>query len=130
IEPEMAFYEHEDSLKVQEQYVEYIVTDVLEHCQFDLEALDRDTSILRKIKAPFPRITYTDAIELLKDKGFDDIEWGEDFGAPHETEIANHFDLPVFIVNRSEERRVGKECRWQCAQYADTQKEREMMENE
>src|SRR5690625_3532963 len=103
IEPEMAFYNHEDSLKVQEEYVEYLVTDVLEHCRLDLEALGRDTSVLEKIQTPFPRITYTDAIELLKEKGFDDIEWGEDFGAPHETEIANHFDLPVFIVNYPKE---------------------------
>lgn len=99
IEPEMAFYEHEDSLKVQENFVSYLVQEVLENCRLDLEALDRDTTALKKIQAPFPRITYTDAVELLKDKGFEDIEWGEDFGAPHETEIANHFDKPVFIVN-------------------------------
>lgn len=103
IEPEMAFYNHEDSLEVQEQYVGYLVQNVLEHCSLDLEALGRDTSVLEKIKAPFPRITYTEAVELLKEKGFDDIEWGEDFGAPHETEIANHFELPVFIVNYPEE---------------------------
>lgn len=99
IEPEMAFYEHEDSLKVQEDYVSYLVQRVLENCQLDLEALDRDTSVLEKIKAPFPRITYTEAIDLLKEKGYDDIEWGDDFGAPHETEIANHYDKPVFILN-------------------------------
>ncbi len=103
IEPEMAFYEHDDSLEVQEQYVEYVVQNVLEHCSLDLEALGRDTSALEKIKAPFPRITYTDAIDLLHEKGFDDIEWGDDFGAPHETEIANHYDKPVFIVNYPKE---------------------------
>lgn len=99
IEPEMAFYEHDDSLEVQEQYVEYVVTNVLEHCKLDLEALGRNTSVLEKIKAPFPRITYTEAIDLLHEKGFDDIEWGDDFGAPHETEIASHYDKPVFIIN-------------------------------
>ena len=99
IEPEMAFYEHDDSLEVQEQYVEYVVQNVLEHCKLDLEALGRDTSVLEKIKAPFPRITYTEAIDLLHEKGFDDIEWGDDFGAPHETEIASHYDKPVFIIN-------------------------------
>ena len=103
IEPEMAFYNHEDSLKVQEQYVEYLVQQVLEHCRLDLGILDRDTSVLEKIRAPFPRITYTEAVELLHEKGFDDIEWGEDFGAPHETEIANHFDKPVFITNYPKE---------------------------
>ena len=99
IEPEMAFYEHDDSLEVQEQYVEYVVQNVLEYCKLDLEALGRDTSVLEKIKAPFPRITYTEAIDLLHEKGFDDIEWGDDFGAPHETEIASHYDKPVFIIN-------------------------------
>lgn len=99
IEPEMAFYNHEDSLVVQEQYVQYLAEKVLENCKLDLQALDRDTSALEKIKAPFPRISYTDAIELLHEKGFEDIEWGDDFGSPHETEIANSFDQPVFIVN-------------------------------
>ncbi|WP_020008322.1 asparagine--tRNA ligase [Salinicoccus albus] len=103
IEPEMAFYNHEDSLQVQEQYVEYLVQNVITSCRLDLEALGRNTSVLERIKAPFPRITYTEAIELLKEKGFDDIEWGEDFGAPHETEIATHFDQPVFIVNYPKE---------------------------
>lgn len=99
IEPEMAFYNHEDSLVVQEQYVEYLAKNVLENCKLDLEALGRDTTALEKIKAPFPRISYTEAIDLLHDKGFDDIEWGDDFGSPHETEIANSFEKPVFIVN-------------------------------
>lgn len=99
IEPEMAFFEHDDSLEVQEQYIEYVVQNVLEHCKLDLEALGRETAVLEKIKAPFPRISYTEAIDLLHEKGFDDIEWGDDFGAPHETEIANHYDKPVFIVN-------------------------------
>lgn len=99
IEPEMAFYEHEDSLKVQEEFVAYIVKSVLKNCQLDLKVLERDTEKLEKITTPFPRITYTDAIKMLHEMGFDDIEWGDDFGAPHETAIANHFDLPVFIVN-------------------------------
>ncbi|WP_082234021.1 asparagine--tRNA ligase [Halobacillus massiliensis] len=99
IEPEMAFMDHEDSLQVQEQYVSHIVESVLENCKLDLEALGRDTTALEKIKAPFPRISYDKAIDLLKEKGFNDIEWGEDFGAPHETAIAESFDKPVFITN-------------------------------
>lgn len=99
IEPEMAFYEHEDSLEVQEQYVEYIVQSVLKNCSLELNRLERDTSKLEKIVAPFPRITYDDAIKLLHDKGFDDIQWGDDFGAPHETAVADHFDKPVFITH-------------------------------
>ncbi|MCP8616668.1 asparagine--tRNA ligase [Salirhabdus salicampi] len=99
IEPEMAFMDHEDSLQLQEQYVFFVVQSVLNNCKIELETLERDTSKLESITAPFPRITYDDAVQLLKDKGYDDIEWGDDFGAPHETAIAESFDKPVFIVN-------------------------------
>lgn len=99
IEPEMAFMDHNDSLEVQEQYVSHVVQSVLENCKLELHALERDTEKLEKIQAPFPRITYDDAIQLLKEKGFDDIEWGEDFGAPHETAIAESYDKPVFITH-------------------------------
>ncbi|WP_226034718.1 asparagine--tRNA ligase [Aquibacillus saliphilus] len=99
IEPEMAFMDHEDSLVVQEQYVSYIVKSVLEKCKIELDTLGRDVEKLEKIQAPFPRITYDEAIELLKENGFDDVEWGEDFGAPHETAIAKSFDKPVFITH-------------------------------
>ncbi len=99
IEPEMAFVEFNENLEVQEQYVSYIVQAVLENCVIELKTLGRDTSKLEKIKAPFPRITYDDAIKFLHEKGFDDIEWGDDFGAPHETAIAESFDKPVFITH-------------------------------
>ncbi|MFF5995483.1 asparagine--tRNA ligase [Lysinibacillus sp. KU-BSD001] len=98
IEPEMAFVEFEENLEVQEQYVEHIVQSVLKNCKLDLERLGRDTSKLENIKAPFPRISYDDAITFLHEQGFDDIEWGDDFGAPHETAIANAYDKPVFIT--------------------------------
>lgn len=99
IEPEMAFVDHEESLEIQEQYVSFIAQNVLENCKLELDVLERDTSKLEAIKAPFPRISYDDAIKLLQEKGFTDIEWGEDFGAPHETAIAESFDKPVFITN-------------------------------
>ena len=76
IEPEMAFVEFEENLKVQEQYVAYIVQSVLKNCQLELNTLGRDTTKLEKIKAPFPRITYDDAIKFLHEKGFDDITVG------------------------------------------------------
>ncbi len=98
IEPEMAFVEFEENLEVQEQYVSHIVQSVLKNCQQDLERLGRDTSKLENIKAPFPRISYDDAIKFLHEQGFDDIQWGDDFGAPHETAIANAYDKPVFIT--------------------------------
>ena len=97
IEPEMAFVEHEESLEVQEQYVTHVVQSVLQNCPLELERLDRDLSKLEKIQAPFPRISYDDAITFLHENGFDDIKWGDDFGAPHETAIAESFDMPVFI---------------------------------
>ncbi|MBA4536114.1 asparagine--tRNA ligase [Bacillus aquiflavi] len=99
IEPEMAFCKFEDSLVIQEEYVSYLVQAVLKNCNLELQTLGRDISKLEKIKAPFPRITYDDAIKRLHEKGFNDIEWGDDFGAPHETVIAESFDKPVFITH-------------------------------
>lgn len=98
IEPEMAFVDHEENLNVQEQYVSYIAQSVLKNCQLELKALGRDISKLENIQAPFPRITYDDAIKFLQENGHE-IEWGEDFGAPHETAIAESFDKPVFITH-------------------------------
>lgn len=99
IEPEMAFVEFEEILEVQEQYVSYIVQSVLKNCKIELERLDRDVSKLEHIQAPFPRISYDDAITFLHEKGFNDIKWGDDFGAPHETAIAEHYEKPVFITH-------------------------------
>lgn len=99
IEPEMAFVEFEESLEIQEQYVTHVVQSVMQNCPLELERLDRDLSKLEKIKAPFPRISYDDAITFLHDNGFEDIKWGDDFGAPHETAIAESYDMPVFITH-------------------------------
>ncbi|MFC4322689.1 asparagine--tRNA ligase [Litchfieldia salsa] len=99
IEPEMAFYQFEDNLKVQEEYVSFIVQAVLDNCSLELQTLGRDTTKLEKIVAPFPRISYDDAIKFLHDKGFTDIQWGDDFGAPHETAIAENYEMPVFITH-------------------------------
>ncbi|GAA4857403.1 asparagine--tRNA ligase [Paenibacillus vulneris] len=98
IEPEMAFVTHEENLEVQEQFVSHIIQSVLENCGKELEVLERDTSKLRNIQAPFPRITYDEAVQFLKANGHE-IEWGEDFGAPHETAIAEKYDKPVFITH-------------------------------
>lgn len=99
IEPEMAFVEFEENLKVQEEYVSYLVQSVLKNCPVELKTLGRDTAKLEKITAPFPRITYDAAIEFLHEKGFNDIQWGDDFGAPHETAIAENYEKPVFITH-------------------------------
>jgi asparaginyl-tRNA synthetase len=99
IEPEMAFYQFEDNLKVQEEYVSHVVQSVLTNCKLELNVLGRDTSKLEQIKAPFPRISYDEALKFLHEKGFTDIQWGDDFGAPHETAIAESYDKPVFITH-------------------------------
>ncbi|MBP2017594.1 asparaginyl-tRNA synthetase [Symbiobacterium terraclitae] len=102
VEPEAAYFTHEDNMKLQEEMVSYVVQRVLERRAADLKVLGRDTSMLEKVKPPFPRITYTEAVELLKKlhKPGDDwepIPWGEDFGAPHETVLTQQFDKPVFV---------------------------------
>ena len=96
IEAEMAYFDMEDSMKLQEDMVHYAIERVLERCQKELAILERDVERLKKIQKPFPRISYTDAVELLKKAG-EDFTWGEDFGAPHETIISSHFDAPVFV---------------------------------
>ena len=99
IEPEMAFIEFKENLEVQEQFVSSIVQSVLKNCQLELNTLGRDIAKLEQIQAPFPRITYDEAVKFLHEQGFDDIQWGDDFGAPHETAIAESYDKPVFITH-------------------------------
>jgi asparaginyl-tRNA synthetase len=98
IEPEMAFVDHEENLNVQEQFIGHIVDRVLSNCKAELAVLERDVAALERVKPPFPRITYDKALELLQEIGMD-LPWGEDFGAPHETAIAEKFDRPVFITH-------------------------------
>lgn len=97
VEPEMAYVSHSENMAIQEQFVQHIVRHVLENCKLELKTIERDISKLEQVIAgPFPIITYDEAIELLHQKGHD-LPWGEDFGAPHETEIVSHFDRPVFV---------------------------------
>ncbi|MDO3678092.1 asparagine--tRNA ligase [Paenibacillus ehimensis] len=98
IEPEMAFVTHEENLQVQEQFVSHIVQSVLQNCRKELETLERDTTKLEKVVGPFPRITYDEAVKFLQESGHE-FEWGEDFGAPHETAIAEKYEKPVFITH-------------------------------
>lgn len=98
IEPEMAFVDHEENLRVQEQFIAHVVGRVLDKCRPELAVLERDVSALERVLPPFPRITYDKALELLKELGME-LPWGEDFGAPHETAIAEKFDRPVFITH-------------------------------
>ncbi|MEM1538922.1 MAG: asparagine--tRNA ligase [Candidatus Bathyarchaeia archaeon] len=96
VEPEIAFCDFEENLKVQEEMVTYIVKTVLEKRRRELETLKRDIEPLKKVEPPFERISYTEAIELLQKAGAK-IEWGEDLGAPHERFISLQFEKPVFV---------------------------------
>ncbi len=96
VEPEMAFYNFEDNLKLQEGMVTYIVRRVLKKRRRELETLKRDLKPLKKVEPPFDRISYSEAIEMLQKAGYK-IEWGEDLGAPHERFISLKFEKPVFV---------------------------------
>lgn len=109
VEPEMAYFSLEDLMDMQEQFVSYIVRQVLERNQDELKILERDTSKLENVLAPFPRISYDDAVERLnklaaettdeEQKKLLQIEWGNDFGSPHETALTQMFDRPVFCYH-------------------------------
>jgi len=96
LEPEMAFADLEENMRVQEELMSYAVRRLLERRRAELETLGRDTAPLERVKPPFGRISYDEALEILRKKGLE-LEWGEDFGAPHETAVSEEFDRPVFV---------------------------------
>lgn len=96
IEPEVAFADMEDNMQLQEEYVCYIIQQVLKNRKKELEILERDISKLEAVVAPFPRISYDEALEILRKNGVEK-EWGEDLGGGDETIIASQFDRPVFV---------------------------------
>ncbi len=96
VEPEVAYADLGDVMTLAEEMVTSIVQHVLEHRGRELETLERDLSRLERVKPPFPRITYDEAVKILKEKG-NDFTWGSDFGAPDETAISESFELPVLI---------------------------------
>jgi asparaginyl-tRNA synthetase len=102
IEPEMAWYDQDDNMDVQEEFVRYLVTRVLERRQAELAVLERDTSKLACVQEPFVRLDYADAVALCQSKG-SDVQWGEDLGAPDEALIVEHHERPVFVVNYPKE---------------------------
>ena len=96
VEPEMAYFQHEDNIALQEQLVAHVVQSVLERCQPELKTLDRDLAALERVRPPFPRITYDQAVRILQEHG-SGIVWGQDFGGTDETILAEQFDRPVFV---------------------------------
>lgn len=98
VEPEAAFMEFDELLKLEEEMVSYVVSKVLETCEKELREIGRDPEVLAKVVPPFPRITYDEAVKALQEKGHE-IAWGDDFGAPQETEISLMWDKPVFVTH-------------------------------
>jgi asparaginyl-tRNA synthetase len=102
VEPEMAYHTLEDVMSLSERMLSYIAAQVLEKRSEELKVLERDTSKLEAIVAPFPRVHYDDAVKILHE-GFEKaaleskFEWGGDFGAPDETYISSQFDRPVMV---------------------------------
>jgi asparaginyl-tRNA synthetase len=108
VEPEIAFCDLDRLLEIEEQFVSHIVQTILKERAAELKVLGRDVTKLQNITAPFPRIRYDEAIDRLKklhaettdpeQKELLKIEWGDDFGAPHESALTQMFDKPVFVV--------------------------------
>jgi len=98
VEPEVAWNDSADNMRLQEDFVAYIVARCLERRKTELAELERDTAPLERVVPPFPRISYTAAVEKLKALG-SEMEWGRDLGAEEETLLAQQFDRPVFVHN-------------------------------
>ena len=96
VEPEIAFCGIDEDMQWAEDLLIYIVKNVIKNRIHELNVLDRNVEILKKVEGPFPRISYTDSIKLLQDNGFD-IKWGEDFGAKEDTYISEQYDRPVIV---------------------------------
>ena len=107
VEPEIAFCDLDDLMALEEEFVTTIVQTTLAERGPELAVLERDTTALQNVRAPFPRISYDEAVQRIQaiHEATDDlilkeqlaIEWGDDFGSPHETELTKQFDRPVFV---------------------------------
>jgi asparaginyl-tRNA synthetase len=98
VEPEVAFNDSDANMRLQESFVSYIVARVLDRRKEELKEFERDTAPLERVTAPFPRISYTDAVAKLNSLG-SDIRWGSDLGGDDETLLAQQYDRPVFVFN-------------------------------
>ncbi len=102
IEPEVAWNDSNDNMRLQEDFVSYLVERALERCAGELSELERDTAALECVRAPFPRVNYTDAVTVLQKKG-STVTWGEDLGAEDESLLVEDYDRPIFIFNYPKE---------------------------
>ena len=102
VEPEVAWNDSNDNMKLQEEFVSFIVERCLERRRAELTELERDISRLETVRPPFPRINYTDAVATLQKKG-SAVVWGDDLGAEDESLLVEDYDRPIFIVNYPKE---------------------------
>lgn len=98
VEPEVAFNDSDANMRLQEEFVSEVVGRALDRRKEELKELERDTAPLERVLAPFPRISYSDAVTKLNTLG-SDITWGSDLGGDDETLLAKEFDRPVFVYN-------------------------------
>lgn len=96
VEPEAAFFDLEMDMELAESFVMHIVSTVLARNRSELELLERDIDALERVRLPFPRITYDEAIDILCRNNYS-ASWGDDFGGDEETVISNSFNSPVLI---------------------------------
>src|SRR5687768_7184598 len=102
VEPEVAFNDSDDNMRLQEEFVSYLVQRCLENRRAELTELERDISKLETVTPPFPRIDYTEAVRILQGKG-SGVKWGDDLGAEDESLLVEGHDRPVFIFNYPKE---------------------------
>lgn len=110
VEPEVAFMELEEDVALAEDFLCHVVQTVIAKHEKELtEVLERDLTVLKNVQKPFPVLTYDEAVKMIQEieaettdpeaKKLLHIEWGMDFGSPHETELTKRFDKPIVITN-------------------------------
>jgi asparaginyl-tRNA synthetase len=97
-EPEVAFNDSEDNMRLQEEFISYLVARCLDRRRPELAELGRDLGPLETVTSPFPRINYSDAVTTLQASG-SAIKWGDDMGAEDETLLVEGYDRPIFVFN-------------------------------
>ena len=102
IEPEVAWFDTNDNMRLQEDFVSFLVRRCLDRRKRELTELERDTAPLERVMPPFHRLDYGDAVTLLQKKG-SAIRWGDDLGAEDESLIVEEYDRPVFVMNYPKE---------------------------
>jgi len=98
LEAEVAYLDSEGNMQLQEDMICHLVADILANSAAELKVLDRDIEALQKVKPPFPRLDYGEAVEKLQKLG-SDIQWGSDLGGQDETILTKQYEKPIFILN-------------------------------